>query len=304
MALLNGFVTLALVIGLGALLAHLRVVTEVTQRELSRLAFWVASPALILTTMARTDLDAALVGGTVAALASVVVAGGAYAAYARWWLRRDLDGLLVGVLCSTYVNAGNLGLAIAGYVLGNAAAVVPALLVQLLLLQPLSLAVLESRTRGRTGLLQVAGQPLRTPLTLASVAGLVLAATGWRLPTAVQAPVELVGAMAIPMMLLAYGIALRLGPGLAEAGARAELGVIVACKLAVQPLTAYVVAVLLGIEGPALVAVVVTAALPTAQNIFIIASRYRRAETLARDSVLLTTLASVPVIVGVVLVLG
>ncbi len=304
MGLLNGFVTLTLVIGLGALLAQLRVVTETTQRELSNLAFWVAAPALILTTLAGTELDAALVGSTVAALVSVVVAGAAYAAYARWWLHRDLDSLLVGALCSTYVNAGNLGLAIAGYVLGNAAAVVPALLVQLLVLQPAALAVLESRTRGRTGLLQVVSQPLRTPLTVASVAGLVLAATGWRLPTAVQAPVELVGAMAIPAMLLAYGIALRLGPGLAEAGGRAELGVIVGCKLLLQPLTAYAVAVLLGISGPALVAVVVTAALPTAQNIFIIATRYRRAETLSRDAVLVTTLASVPVIVAAVLVLG
>lgn len=304
MALFDGFLTLALVIGLGALLAHVGVVGEVTQRELSNLAFWVAAPALILTTMAGTDLDGALVGSTVAALVSVLVAGGAYAAYAGLVLRRDTESLLVGTLCSTYVNAGNLGIAIAGYVLGNAAAVVPAILVQLLLLQPAALALLESRTRGRTGLLQVATQPLRTPLTLASVAGLVLAATGWHLPTAVRAPVELVGAMAIPAMLLAYGIALRLGPGLGADGGRVELGVITVCKLVVQPLAAYAVAVLLGLDATTVVAVVLTASLPTAQNIFIIASRYRRAETLARDSVLLTTLASVPVIVGAVLVLG
>ena len=63
-------------------------------------------------------------------------------------------------------------------------------------------------------------------------------------------------------------------------------------------------ALLLGLDATTVVAVVLTASLPTAQNIFIIASRYRRAETLARDSVLLTTLASVPVIVGAVLVLG
>lgn len=304
MALLNGFLTLGLVIGLGVLLAQLRVVTETTQRELSSFAFWVATPALMLTTLAGTDLDAALVGSTAAAFASVLVAGGAYAAHARLRLGRDLESVLVGVLSSTYVNAGNLGIAIAGYVLGDAAAVVPALLLQLLVLQPASLAFLESRTRGRTALRQVLLQPLRTPLTVASVAGLVLAATGWQLPTALRAPVELVGAMAIPAMLVAYGIALRLGPGLAAAGGRSELAAVVLCKLLLQPATAYAVAVLLGIQGAALVAVVVTAALPTAQNVFVIATRYRRAETLARDAVLLTTLASVPVVVGVVLVLG
>ena len=40
--------------------------------------------------------------------------------------------------------------------------------------------------------------------------------------------------------------------------------------------------------------VVIVAALPTAQNIFIHASRYGRAVVLARDTIFVTTLLSVP----------
>ena len=49
---------------------------------------------------------------------------------------------------------------------------------------------------------------------------------------------------------------------------------------------------------------VVTSALPAAQNLFTYASRYRVGEVLARESILLSTLASVPVLVVVAALLG
>ena len=71
------------------------------------------------------------------------------------------------------------------------------------------------------------------------------------------------------------------------------------------PLTAWAVASLfLGVGGHALLAIVVTSALPTAQNIFVHATRYQRHEVLARDTILITTALSVPVILLVTLLLG
>ena len=306
MDLLNGFLTVGLVVAVGALLAHLGIVTLTTQRELGNFAFLVASPALMLTTIAETEIGSALWTNLTASVASFVVAAGAYAAYAFWRYRRALGDLVVGGLASAYVNAGNLGIPIAGYVLGDAAAVAPTLLLQMLVLQPLALLVLESRVPGRrTGLRTVLTLPLRAPITVGSLLGLVLATTGWSLPPAVHDPIELLGNMAIPAMLVSYGIALRLGPGLAAAGVRDELAVTTVSKLVLQPLVAYLVAHwLLGMDGAALVAIVVMAALPTAQNIFMHAQRYGRSEALVRDTILVTTLLSVPTIVLVVLLLG
>jgi predicted permease len=106
-------------------------------------------------------------------------------------------------------------------------------------------------------------------------------------------------------MLLAYGVALRLGPGLGRAGSAAELATTSLLKVVVQPLVAYLVAhELLGVDGHALLAIVVTSALPTAQNIFVHATRYQRATTLAKDTILLTTIATVPVILLVTWLLG
>ncbi|MER2222698.1 MAG: AEC family transporter, partial [Rhodococcus sp. (in: high G+C Gram-positive bacteria)] len=68
-------------------------------------------------------------------------------------------------------------------------------------------------------------------------------------------------------------------------------------KIVVQPALAYLMAhFLLGIDGHQLFAIVVVSTLPTAQNVFIYASRYRRGMVLARDSAFVTTLASIPAI--------
>ncbi|MGN7247931.1 AEC family transporter [Janibacter anophelis] len=305
-AVLTGFATIAAVIALGALLAHIRLVDVQAQILLSRLAFFVASPALMVTTIGDADVGQVLSRNLVATTASVVVSAAIYLAGARWVWRRAVPESVIGALSSAYVNAGNLGIPIAAYVLGDAALVAPTLLLQLLVLQPLALAVLDRHTRAAPA---GAGAALRqvasNPLTLGSVLGLVLALTGCRLPEVVAAPVTLVGDMAVPSMLLAYGIALRLGPGLGAGGPVAELATTTTLKLLVQPFVAWVVAHwLLGVDGTALLAVVVTAALPTAQNIFVHATRFGRGQELARDTILLTTMGSVPVILLITLLLG
>ena len=61
---------------------------------------------------------------------------------------------------------------------------------------------------------------------------------------------------------------------------------------------------MVGLDGEALLAVTVLSALPTAQNVFVIATRYDRATLLARDAIFVSTLASVPVIAVVAALLA
>ena len=302
----TGFVTIAVVIGVGALLAHLRIVDLGAQQVLSRIAFFVASPALMVITLGRADVHDVLSANLVASGAAVVVCVALYAALARWVWHRSLGEGTIGALCASYVNAGNLGIPVASYVLGDAALVAPTLLLQLLVLQPLALAFLDADARGRpTSVWQVVGRPFKNPLTLGSLAGLGLSLTGWTLPPIVRDPLTLIGNMAVPCMLIAYGIALRLGPGLGRAGSVGELATTSTIKLFVQPAVAWLVgAVVLGVDGAALLAIVVTSALPTAQNIFVHATRYDRGTTLARDTILITTVGAVPVILLAAAVLG
>lgn len=117
----EGFATIGAVIALGALLAHLRVLDASAQVILSRLAFFVASPALMVVTLAEADVSAVLSRNLVASVAGVVAAGGVYILLARLIWRRPLGHTTIGTLSASYVNAGNLGIPVASYVLGSAA---------------------------------------------------------------------------------------------------------------------------------------------------------------------------------------
>lgn len=303
---LSGFATIGAVIALGVLLAHLRVLDLNSQTLLSRLAFFVASPALLFIVLSEADVTQVLSRSLVATVAGVVVVTGAYVACARLVLRRDLADTVIGSLSAAYVNAGNLGLPIAAYVLGDVALVAPTLLMQMLVLQPVALAVLDTAVAPeRLSPWRLLARPLKTPLTVGSLLGVLIALSGVSLPRAVHDPLELVGGMAVPAMLLAYGVSLRLGPKPGADAKAGELAFIVGLKLVVQPLAAWAVArFLLGLEGEALLAVTVLAALPTAQNIFVHATRYDRGVVLARDSIFLTTVLSVPAIFTIVALLA
>ncbi|KGN30305.1 transport integral membrane protein [Knoellia sinensis KCTC 19936] len=302
----TGFATIGVVIAVGALLAHLKIVDLTAQRVLSQVAFFVGSPALMIVTLSRADVRNVLSANLVATTIGVIVPVVIYVLCARFLWRRSLGDGTIGALSAAYVNAGNLGIPVASYVLGDAALVAPTLLLQLIVLQPIALALLDTDALGRSpSFVQLVSRPFQNPLTVASLIGVVLSLTGWTLPDFVGNPLELLGGVAVPAMLIAYGIALRLGPGLGAAGSVAELATTSLLKLIVQPLVAYAVArFALGVEGHALLAIVVTAALPTAQNIFVHATRYDRATVLARDTILITTMGSVPVILLIAALLG
>ena len=123
-----------------------------------------------------------------------------------------------------------------------------------------------------------------------------MAATGWQVPPLILEPIHLIGGAAIPAMLIAFGMSLNGSKPLqAAAGRRLDALLASFFKLVVHPLMAYLFArFALGMEEQALFAAVVTAALPTAQNVFVAASRYRTGVTVAKDTVLITTVVAVP----------
>lgn len=220
LAVIEGFSTLAIVIAVGWLLARLRVVDAAAQTVLTRLAFFVASPALMITVLSGTELGTVLSTKLIALIGALLVSGGVYALVARVWLGRSLAQTAIGALCAAHVNAANLGIPIAAYVLGDAALIAPILLTQMLVLQPLALAVLDRDSPS------VAGGGLMAwcnPLTLGALLGLLLAVFEIDLPAVVGQPVELIAGMAVPAMLLAFGISLHRHPQGSARTPRGEL---------------------------------------------------------------------------------
>jgi malonate transporter and related proteins len=308
---LLGFVTIGAVIGLGILLAQFRILGADSQSLLVRLSFYVASPALMITVLSEADISRVFSANLLASVSSVVVVASIYLLLARLVWRRTAGDTVIGTFATAYVNAGNLGLPIAAYVLGDASLIAPMLLTQLLVLQPVGLAMLDMVTfRGRASIsrwqqiLRIFSRIVRNPLTVGSLLGLLLAVSGLQLPALIADPLHLVAGMAVPAMLLAFGVSLRLGPLPGAGEPPVQVASIVALKLLLQPSCAYLAARLLGLDGLDLLAVTVIAALPTAQNVFTLAVRYNAGIVLARDSIFLSTILSVPVLIVIAALLS
>ncbi|MFE2043454.1 AEC family transporter [Streptomyces sp. NPDC059477] len=303
---LSGFAVIAVVIVVGYLIGVRGHLGEQGREVLTKLAFHVASPALLFTTLAAADLSVIFSSRLLVTALSTAAVAGVFVAVAvvrRWGVGRST----IGALCASYVNAGNLGIPIAVYVLGDASLVAPVLLFQLIGVTPIAMTILDLTEGGgaKRPLWQVLLTPLRNPIAVGSLAGVAVSATGVRVPGPVLDPLVLIGNMSVPAVLLAFGISLR-GSTLPLRGAdRAPVLLAVSLKSFAQPLLAWALAAaVFGLKGAALLDVVVTSALPAAQNLFTYASRYRVGEVLARESILLSTMLSVPVLVVVAALLG
>ena len=363
-----GLAVFGAVIAVGWLLVRTRAVPADADGVLTRVCFFAATPALLVTTLSRADLTAVLSRSTAVAVAAELTAIVSAWCLHRLVLRRPTAEATIGALASGYVNAANLGIPVAVLVLGDAATIAPILLLQLLVLTPATFTVLDAVTRrGNPSRLATLTVPLRNPLlwgvvagTAANLGGVDLKEWGGGYPAQ---GLEMLGRVAVPLMMLALGMSLagaprplrnpapeeaspspqgspaqsarqekdRQGqePPAAEAGSKAHeidtaggrpprveeepthgvrstsqrgagrrsgLWLAVGWKLAVMPGLAVVVGLAVGLSGGQLLAPVVTAALPTAQNVFMYASRYGAAKDLARDAVLLTTAGFVPVV--------
>src|SRR3954469_396944 len=179
---LAGFAIIGIIIGVGFLLAWLRILDATAQGVLTRTAFYVASPALMVTVLGGTDVHRLLSANLIASLGSVAVAATLAVLLARLLWKRESGDTVIAAFCSAYVNAGNLGLPIAAYALGDAALIAPMLLAQLLVMQPSGLAILDGLTHAPTFgtpgsrlLHSPLTRPFRNPLALGSLAGLGLA---------------------------------------------------------------------------------------------------------------------------------
>ncbi len=303
----SGFFIVWAIIGTGYLVGRRGLLGPQGQLVLSKFAFYVASPPLLFLTISEADIARILSAPLVVAAVSAVATALVHAGLARWVLHRDTATTVMGAQAASQVNSANLGIPIAVFVLGDATMVVPVILFQLALNTPVYLTIMDTLTDGRRpSPATVLGNVVTNPMIVGSGLGILFAVTGWRLPEVLHEPVELVAGASIPAMLMAFGISLVGAAPLRRGGTpRRDVLLASALKLVLHPVLAYLVARLaLGLDGHLLYAVVVMAALPTAQNIYVAAVRYGRAEQLCRDTVLVTTVVAMLTMAVVALLLS
>ncbi|NUL45925.1 AEC family transporter [Cellulosimicrobium funkei] len=330
---LSGFTIVWVIILVGYITGRSKVLGDHGQPVLSRLAFFVASPALLFDTLSAADVRSVLGPQLLVAGISALAAAGLYLLLARFILpKRDGSETIIGALSASMVNSANLGIPIAAYVLGDAALAAPVLIFQLAIYTPIYVASLDSTTaaeaRRRAASQDAAGHdagrspgPKRppnrwvafwrqvghismNPMIIGSVFGLVFSATGWSLPGPIAESISLIAGASIPAMLLAFGMSLVGSKPFEKAsGRRPDVALASTIKLLIHPLLAWVVAgPVFGMEGNELLIAVVLGSLPTAQNVFVSASRYETGMVASKDTILITTIVAIPAMIAVALI--
>ncbi|MGV9372076.1 AEC family transporter [Micromonospora tulbaghiae] len=310
MNLVSAFVPIWILTAVGYAACRWGLLGEAAASVLGRFVFHLAMPAALFLALARMPLSG-FAGRSLLAfgVSTVAVIGLGWAGASRLF-GREPDERPIWGMAAGYVNSANLGIPIATQVLGDVSFLAAVVLLQVLVVTPVILVALDrhSDPAGRVRVRRIASLSVRNPVILASLLGVACSAAGLRLPSAAAAPLTLLAGAAVPAALVALGASLhRTAPSRpepAELAGPAELAAISALKLVAQPVIAYAAGLALDLSAPQLLAVVVCAGLPTAQNTFIFAQEYGVGEAVANRAVVVTTTLSLATLAATATLLG
>lgn len=283
-----------LLILFGALLRRLKFPGEHFWPDIERLTYFVLFPAMLISKLANAQVGDTPLLPTLGNITFLLLAGSAV----MFVLRRHLAATPAaftsvfqgGLRFNTYI-----GIACADALYGDPGLVLAAVTVAILIPLVNVLCVLAfhlSLHRGNLGPAALARMLLTNPLILGCLVGIGLNQSGIGLPGWSHAVFQLLGSAALPLGLLAVGVALDLR---AIHGARRELVAATVIRFGVMPLL-----LLLGLQLiplPPLNAQVLLlfTVLPTATSSYILARQ------LGGDTVLMANLVTAQTLVGFIL---
>lgn len=264
-------------IGLGWIAVHLNIVPLSSVPALNAFVFMFAAPALLIRLLSQQSIDVLwqpqlFMAWLSAGLALFVGA----AILTRLVFRDHLGGLAVAGQAASVGNLGFLGLPLVLQAFGPSAAgpIAVALVVDVAVLIPLSILILESQREGgdflSTCVSAIRGAVFN-PFLLSIVAGLLLVFFNIELPKPVDRTFEFLGAAAGPTALFALGMSLA---DKSVEGDRGPIASLVLLKLFVHPVVFGLLVVFFVVPLQQAAIALVLAALPVAGNVFVIAERY------------------------------
>lgn len=281
---------------------YFRLITATAHLGINAFVIWFALPVMLFMKMSSAPVVEAFDPAFVAAYSGGgLIAYGVVVTLSRLLLPRLSWGeRAVQGMGASFGNVGYMGLPILIALFGDAA-VLPAVLVIVfdhVLLIPLTTAIIEGTGGRNASVLAIFRRVLvgmsRNPLIISTFAGLIWGMTGIALPTPVSAFGNLLASASAPCALFSLGLTL-VGRPLQDG--LDEVTVVAVGKLALHPLLVWMLASLVFHLDPFLTAVaVIQASMPTAANVYILASATNTYLARTSTTILVTTaLATVTV---------
>lgn len=304
-----GVVLVLIVIGIIVRLSLPKKVTTKIQEGLSPTIYYVTNPILMVVLLAETDLRQVIGVFVPVALISAFSGAALFFLVSRFVLRRKVAEAVPASMASAYANAGNIGLPIALFSVSSAVPAISVLASQLLIIAPVYLTIFSFISRsaqpGDTSTGKLILKSVANPVTIGALVGAALSLSQWQVPAVIWEPLDMLGHASVPLLLMMFGMSLigQTPFRTREILADVVLGTLV--KLAVLPVVAWLVGhFIFGLEGIDLFGVVVMAALPTAQNVFLFSTQFKLPTLAVRDITFATSLLAFPAILVIGLLLA
>lgn len=299
------FVLLAgmlVVLGVGLGARRVGLLTPPRRERVNAFAYYVALPALILSSTYDQALSAVVSLRLLAGVAVVLAITAATAALVH--RRREPAAVRsVAVVQSYHTNLGYLGVPVVATTFGDlATAKATVVLAAASLLQiTLTVLVLSTANDADASLAAELRGLLVNPALLSVLVGLAAATVGVALPAALDRGLDALGDTALPLALLCVGASLALEVDEVEYG---TVGTVVAIKLLAMPALALAVFALLDADPSTVRAGVAMFAMPTAVSTYVFAAELGGDRELASLNVFATTVGSVASLLIVVRILA
>lgn len=249
----------------------------------TRLAMSVSVPALMFTALMKTEIEPqALSAVSLAALA-------AYGAISLiMWLVVRLADLEIRTYLAPLIfgNTGNLGLPLALFAFGQEGLGYAVVIFAIMAVWSFTFGI---------WLVSGGGSPLRVmrePLVLATLAGALFLWQGWRTPVFLTSALDLVGQMAIPLMLITLGVSVA---RLRAAHMSRALGLAV-IKVGLTAFIGWATGRAFGLEAVPLAVLIVQVSTPVAVTSYLLAEKYDADSEAVAGLVVVSTLVSVATI--------
>ena len=258
---------------------------------LNAFAYYVALPALIfVSTYDRAIgdlLSPALLGGLLFVLFTTV---GLAALVHR---NRDSSARRsVAIVQSYHSNLGYLGLPLVAATFDASVTAIASVVLGVVTLtqMPLTILVLSTLNGADVSLARELRGLVTNPVLATLVAGLAVGSLGVSIPSAAASGLDAVGSLALPIALLCVGASLQVDPTDVDFGATAA---VVALKIGLMPVLAWVVFSTLAVGPATFTASVVMFGTPTAVSTFVFANELGGDQEFASLNVFVTTLLSI-----------
>lgn len=257
----------------------------------TRLAVTLAVPSLIFVALMQTEIPGGeLTRFTLAAIAAHAVLGAVFWIFVR----------IVGLEQRTYLaplifgNTGNLGLPLSIFAFGQAGLGYAVIFLAVTALFSFTFGLYLVAGRGSMG------KVLKEPIVWATLLGALFLWRGWETPLFLTNTLDLLGQMAVPMMLITLGVAVaRLSTG--KLGQAIWLSLV---KLLICFALGWALGAILQLESIAFGVLVLQICTPVAVTSYLLAERFDADADAVAGMVMVSTLLSVaalPLILAIVL---